>query len=62
MNPAQSDNEVPETVSKPTALFLVLLFVLATYTAYGFGADAGYMKGLQDCSQRNIQPVSIHGP
>jgi hypothetical protein len=62
MDPAQSDNEVPETVSKSTALFLVLLFVLATYTAYGFGADAGYLKGREDCSGHPLTNQELRNP
>ena len=48
-------------INKQSALLLVLLLVFTAFTGYAFGADAGYLKGRQDCSLQpiNSQPIQM---
>ena len=52
----------PQSVSKTTAVILVLLYVFTAFTGYAFGVDAGYLKGRQDCSERSLATEEIRMP
>ena len=59
---APKTENAAQTVSKPVALVLVLLYVFTAFTGYAFGVDAGYLKGTQDCTQRPLVTQELRMP
>lgn len=49
-------------IKKEVVLIFLALCIFCGMVGYSFGADAGYAKGLSDCSQRSIAPISIQSP
>ena len=63
MTTAEEQTKIPETISKTTVLVCLALFLFCGIIGFAFGADAGYNKGLQDCSQHHtIAPTILESP
>lgn len=62
MSDVQAPPTLPETVSKTTVLVCLGLCIFSGMIGFAFGADAGYAKGVQDCTTHSIEPVNIQAP
>lgn len=58
-----NNDENRKTINKEIIFLFLGLCIFCGMIGYAFGADAGYAKGFQDCTQNlRINPLPLQSP